>query len=1150
MVRLWAALAFFLAASILTIFQSPRPDPFRRPRAFLSLSWWRYPLEWNAPGRLPKIECSLNAIYAVPNTEYVWAAGNKGMVVVSTDSGQTWTKRGIEQSQVSPAPSPSTTPTASPTPTRRPAAASFLALPDLITTTYAAEAPRVEPQAQSGVEQVGKPTPTPDPRRQFGPPPQSTGSIPTPSPTPVARPTQDTTRVQQTTAATPRPSPGSSPSASPSPSPRTIASETTPVESESLIEVHFDDANHGEAISNTATRLTTANGGISWELVPINDAAIAVEFASDYSTQGSTVLSIQRLKDKPSLVYAVLTKGNGLRSTWPMHIVASPGERSPSKLYALQLSADGSGWFAGATGSVISIHYQYAKFLSTLGSDDLHGICFINQSKGWVAGTNGAIFTTDDAGVTWQPQNSDTKSQLNSINFLPDGQHGWIAGNDGVILGTSDGGATWIQRTRGASVGKYLRLPAPWYFLVLLVVGLTLLRRAEAPAAAPEESVADVLISDRPLDQPSGDVLSFNAIALGLSRFLRNENTLPPLTIAIIGEWGTGKSSLMNLLRVDLRSYKFRPVWFNAWHHQKEEHMLASLLENIKLQAVPRWWTSRGLVFRARLLKIRGWRHWGPLLLLLFFIYVMLIYHLGQHGADSNFSGLIKNLAAPLANPISSEGASRLVTLIPLLAGVFTFFGAVWRGITAFGVKPASLLAGVSQGVSIRNLEANTSFRQKFAIEFSDVTRALGERSLLIFIDDLDRCRPENVLETLEAVNFLTTSGDCFVVIGMAREYVERCVGSAFKDIAEEMIDDVPATPAVGLSTDQTKLDSAKQKRIGFARQYLDKLINIEVPVPVANSEQSLKLLLAGASETKPIEHQTRWQEFKLTSANLIRRHWRVLPALTLLAGLGFGGYFLALSLIPDNPSTSDLVAKSEATPRAAPMITPVTTPTPSSVRPSPTPTRSPSPTPTPSNERANITRGGRALFSRNVLPIFGLLLLVWFSVTILTRRPDAIVRDSPRFVEALKIWHALTFSQPSTPRSTKRFMNHIRYLAMRQRHPIESRPLLSRMLFSWKKDATGKSELTAGSSTSDNKADVKPIPDEALVALAALASFNSKCLLVGDATLWPSVVDPKSSEWKLLQDAEKAHKEHFGAFDVMQYRERFWEMSAGVEVR
>ena len=80
---------------------------------------------------------------------------------------------------------------------------------------------------------------------------------------------------------------------------------------------------------------------------------------------------------------------------------------------------------------------------------------------------------------------------------------------------------------------------------------------------------------------------------MGLSRFLRNENTIPPLTVAVTGPWGTGKSSLMNLAKADLEEYGFRPVWFNAWHHQKEEHLLASLLQNIKLQAIPSWVPGR-----------------------------------------------------------------------------------------------------------------------------------------------------------------------------------------------------------------------------------------------------------------------------------------------------------------------------------------------------------------------------------------------------------------------------------------------------------------------------------------------------------------------------------------------------------------------------
>src|ERR1041385_7094511 len=124
-IRVSLALLLFIIASIVTIRQSVAPDPFRLPRKLFSFAWWRYPLEWNAPARLPKIECDLNAIYPVPNTETIWAAGNKGLVIVSTDGGVTWTKRGIRAEQIVPA-----TPSASPTPTPIPAKASLLNLPD------------------------------------------------------------------------------------------------------------------------------------------------------------------------------------------------------------------------------------------------------------------------------------------------------------------------------------------------------------------------------------------------------------------------------------------------------------------------------------------------------------------------------------------------------------------------------------------------------------------------------------------------------------------------------------------------------------------------------------------------------------------------------------------------------------------------------------------------------------------------------------------------------------------------------------------------------------------------------------------------------------------------------------------------------------
>ena len=40
----------------------------------------------------------------------------------------------------------------------------------------------------------------------------------------------------------------------------------------------------------------------------------------------------------------------------------------------------------------------------------------------------------------------------------------------------------------------------------------------------------------------------------------------------------------MRLLEADLKKNGACPVWFNAWHYQKEDHLLAYLLEAIRKQ--------------------------------------------------------------------------------------------------------------------------------------------------------------------------------------------------------------------------------------------------------------------------------------------------------------------------------------------------------------------------------------------------------------------------------------------------------------------------------------------------------------------------------------------------------------------------------------
>ena len=78
-------------------------------------------------------------------------------------------------------------------------------------------------------------------------------------------------------------------------------------------------------------------------------------------------------------------------------------------------------------------------------------ICFIDAWRGWYVEDRGIILHTIDGGDHWLPLNSGTTSNLNSVQFLPDGQHGWAAGDMGVILQTHDAGVHWHSQHSGVT---------------------------------------------------------------------------------------------------------------------------------------------------------------------------------------------------------------------------------------------------------------------------------------------------------------------------------------------------------------------------------------------------------------------------------------------------------------------------------------------------------------------------------------------------------------------------------------------------------------------------------------------------------------------------------------------------------------------------
>lgn len=85
------------------------------------------------------------------------------------------------------------------------------------------------------------------------------------------------------------------------------------------------------------------------------------------------------------------------------------------------------------------------EIVDTSSVNDWFGVHFITPDRGWIVGEQATILSTTDGGAHWEKVPVKNKGTLNDIFFV-DAEHGWIAGDNGIILRTSDGGITWEEQ--------------------------------------------------------------------------------------------------------------------------------------------------------------------------------------------------------------------------------------------------------------------------------------------------------------------------------------------------------------------------------------------------------------------------------------------------------------------------------------------------------------------------------------------------------------------------------------------------------------------------------------------------------------------------------------------------------------------------------
>ncbi|MBV9794034.1 MAG: hypothetical protein JO016_08840 [Actinobacteria bacterium] len=225
------------------------------------------------------------------------------------------------------------------------------------------------------------------------------------------------------------------------------------------------------------------------------------------------------------------------------------------------------------------------------------------------------------------------------------------------------------------------------------------------------------LIPDRAIGEASleaKDGLGFETYAKVLARAARG--TPGPFTIGVFGEWGVGKTSLMRLVQADLApTDNVVTVWFNAWRFEKEEHPIVPLVGTI-IQELEK--------YRSRKEKLK----------------------------DST-RGLIRALRA-----VAYGFSAKSTVKVPGFAEVEASFVAKDMIDRQEQIAPDPLL------------DRSLYYGAFNALEAIDLPADLR---IVVLIDDLDRCFPDQAIRLLESIKLVLAQRGFIFVLGVARQVIE-----------------------------------------------------------------------------------------------------------------------------------------------------------------------------------------------------------------------------------------------------------------------------------------------------------------------------------------------------------------------------------------
>lgn len=276
-----------------------------------------------------------------------------------------------------------------------------------------------------------------------------------------------------------------------------------------------------------------------------------------------------------------------------------------------------------------------------------------------------------------------------------------------------------------------------------------------------------------PDNETTQDLIGFQVHA-DLIRSVITNTSMLPTTIGVFGDWGGGKTSIMKMLERDLNPDNWTS---DSPEHSEYQHTAVVYINTWLFEGYD---DAKAAMLGSVLLELSEHKQFGPKIRdsiqsLLKSVNWMRLARLSM-----------KHVAIPAAAAYFTGGLAAIPAAMAVSTGISSLFPS------STGAPDGSGQATENEAPDLTGLlkddkhEADAMDVRTFRKRFSDMLADGGIKTLVVLVDDLDRCTPERIVENLEAVKLFLSVDQTAFVIGADRRIVEHAIRSRYAVSATE----------------------------------------------------------------------------------------------------------------------------------------------------------------------------------------------------------------------------------------------------------------------------------------------------------------------------------------------------------------------------